>query len=310
MEIKSSLPTVTISVLTYNSAKYVIETLDSIKSQSYPNIILQVCDDCSTDNTTALCRKWIDVNRSRFVKATIIQPEHNTGVTANCNRAWSHCETDYCKDIAGDDILLPNCIEDNINYALAHPEALIIFSRLEVLPCKKGANKAAKKEHEAFAQSFHYSFFNLNQEEQVEALKKENPLYAPTAFYKVKKLLALGLRHDERIPDIEDYPKWINASRMGIHFHFIDIPTIGYRFHEGSISHAASYSERYQKSLRLIQQYYDTYSEPKKEVDIKLLCTQLDHLRKKQHKHLIIIRILTLTSLVLLLLLFLSIVYR
>ena len=31
--------TVTVAVLTFNSSKYVIETLESIKAQTYPNII-------------------------------------------------------------------------------------------------------------------------------------------------------------------------------------------------------------------------------------------------------------------------------
>lgn len=108
-------PTVTVSVTTYNSAKYVAETLESIKNQSYPNLILQISDDCSTDNTIDICKSWINKNKDRFVKTKIIVPESNTGVTGNCNRAWDACETRYFKGIAGDDLLLPYCIEKTCN---------------------------------------------------------------------------------------------------------------------------------------------------------------------------------------------------
>ncbi len=308
--IPSSLPAVTVSVLSYNSANFIIETLDSIYNQSYPHLILQVCDDCSTDDTLTLCQKWIDTHGSRFVKTKIIQPESNTGVTANCNRAWEHCETDYCKDIAGDDILLPNCIEDNMKYASAHPEALIIFSRLEVLPCRSDASKVEREAYEAYAKSYRYSFFTLSDEEQATLLEKSNRLYAPTAFYKVKELLAMGLRHDERIPDIEDYPKWLNALHMGIKFHFFDIATVGYRYHNASMSNGQIYSERNMRSLRLIEKYYGKSTESKEAHDTQQLMARLGRLQEKQHKHLRIIRLLIGLSALLFVLLLFSFIYR
>ena len=76
--INTDKPVVTISVITYNSSKYVLETLESIKAQTYPNIRLQICDDCSTDNTIELCKKWIKDNKERFVKTKIIIPPANT----------------------------------------------------------------------------------------------------------------------------------------------------------------------------------------------------------------------------------------
>ena len=44
-------PLVSIIVITYNSAKFVLETLESAKAQTYQNIELIISDDCSSDNT-------------------------------------------------------------------------------------------------------------------------------------------------------------------------------------------------------------------------------------------------------------------
>lgn len=248
--LKTDCPIVTVSVLTYNSSKFVLETLESIKAQTYPNLILQICDDCSTDNTLNLCKKWIEENKNRFVKTKIIVPEHNTGVSANANRSWDACETEYIKDIAGDDFLLPNCIEDNMNYVEEHTEAVFVFSRIRAFGASE--EKIQYTENELFI----YDFFTWTPEQQYDQLyNKRNCLPAPSVFSNISKIREIGLRHDERIPLFDDYPKWINALRMGIKFHFMDKVTVMYRLHENALS-SGSISPMYFRSLRLFKFFY------------------------------------------------------
>mgnify|MGYP003491780902 CR=1 FL=1 len=57
-------PLVTIGVLAYNSANTILETLDSIASQTYDNIELIICDDGSTANTLVVVKTWLDEHTS------------------------------------------------------------------------------------------------------------------------------------------------------------------------------------------------------------------------------------------------------
>ena len=246
---KTECPVVTVSVLTYNSSKFVLETLESIKAQTYPNLILQICDDCSTDNTVELCKKWIENNKNRFVKTSIIVPEHNTGVAANYNRSWEACETEYLKEIAGDDVLLPNCIEDNMKYVKEHPNAVFVFSRVKAFGASE--ERIQYTENELFI----YDFFNWTPEQQYNQLyNKRNCLPAPTVFSNVSRIREVGLRHDERIPLLEDLPKWINALKLGIAFYFLDKVTVMYRLHEKSLTNESPIN--YYRSARLYYFYY------------------------------------------------------
>lgn len=246
---KNGCPIVTVSVWTYNSSKFVLETLESIKAQTYPNLILQICDDCSTDNTVELCKTWIEENKERFVKTKIIIPEHNTGVSGNANRSWDACETEYLKDIAGDDILMPNCIEDNMNIVKEHPEAVFVFSRVKAFGASE--KRIQYTENELFI----YDFFNWTPEQQYNQLyNKRNCLPAPTVFSNVSRIREVGLRHDERIPLLEDLPKWINALRLGIAFHFLDKVTVMYRLHEKSLTN--EFPINFYRSVRLYGFYY------------------------------------------------------
>ena len=47
-------PLVTIGVLSYNSSKTILDTLDSAYKQTYNNIELIVSDDCSSDFTCSI----------------------------------------------------------------------------------------------------------------------------------------------------------------------------------------------------------------------------------------------------------------
>jgi alpha-1,3-rhamnosyltransferase len=47
----NSHPLVSVIIVTYNSSKYVAETLRSVINQSYDNIEIIVTDDCSNDDT-------------------------------------------------------------------------------------------------------------------------------------------------------------------------------------------------------------------------------------------------------------------
>ena len=95
-------PLVSIVVITYNSSKYVLETLESAKEQSYQNLELIISDDCSFDDTVAICRNWIAKNKERFVRIELLSVDKNTGIPANCNRGVKVAKGEWVKLIAGE----------------------------------------------------------------------------------------------------------------------------------------------------------------------------------------------------------------
>ena len=57
MELNNKL-LVSVPVITYNSSKFVLETLESIKAQTYQNVELIISDDCSTDSTRDILKQY------------------------------------------------------------------------------------------------------------------------------------------------------------------------------------------------------------------------------------------------------------
>lgn len=247
---KNEHPLVSVRVIAYNSSKTIIETLDSIYNQTYPNIELIISDDCSKDNTVETCRKWLKEHSARFARTEILTVEKNTGLTANVNRAFNACRGEWAKGIAGDDYLLPTCIEDNMEYLVEHPNAIIIFSRPTFMGIKQS-------EYERYEQKmFDYSFFDMTPEEQYERIKYGSCLPASTMFVSIKGFREKGLFYDERIPMLEDRPLELNAISRGVKMHFFDKQTVVYRVRKDSLVNAAVLSPKFYESTRLAYFYY------------------------------------------------------
>lgn len=149
-------PLVTIAVTTYNSAEYVVETLDSVKAQTYDNIELIITDDGSKDDSVAICREWLEKNQSRFVRTLLIEGE-NIGVAGNTNRALYAAQGEWWKDLSGDDILPSDAVEKHMLYVRSHPGVGYFFGK-EIF----FVGKFSDKNFEPQEMPFRYVFFGKN----------------------------------------------------------------------------------------------------------------------------------------------------
>lgn len=232
---------VSVCIVTYNSALTVIETLESVKSQTYADVELIVSDDCSTDDTVQVIRNWLQQNSCRFVHTELLVVESNTGVAGNCNRACRAANGKWIKILAGDDKLYDTYVEKMLDYISDNPESEIVFSRMTPF----GAENLIR---------LSYGYFNLSHKAFKYKLLLGNFLQAPAAMIRKSTYDELG-GFDETIPFIEDWPFWIHALMENKNFSFNDVPLVYYRVSENSLSVSARPSDSYQISLKLANEY-------------------------------------------------------
>lgn len=225
---------VSVVVVSYNSEKTIVETLESIYIQTYQNIELIISDDASRDNTCEIVREWIQEKGSRFVNVVTNFSSVNHGVSGNCNSGIKMSQGQWIKIIAADDILLENCIEDNLKYVRKN-QTYIVFSNMHYM--KKGDFDVIE---EGRVRDIQLNFANKSVEEQFNVLLRGNVLSAPTAFIKRELFDKVG-GFDESIPMMEDWPYWLKLTRQGYHIHVMDKWTVNYRVGEETISRNSNF---------------------------------------------------------------------
>jgi alpha-1,3-rhamnosyltransferase len=209
----------------------VYETLESAKAQTYQNIELIVSDDCSTDATIEICKTWIEESKDRFVRIKLLTIEKNTGIAPNCNRGIKEALGEWVKLIAGDDILMNNCITLGVNFFHSNPTSQIFASRAILFENGKWENSTST------CKSNELNFFKsaTDSKDQLLLLLRNNQIKAPTVFFK-KQLWINNSGFDESIPFMEDYPFWIKTLKQGIKIDFLNEITVAYRMSNESIS--------------------------------------------------------------------------
>lgn len=119
------LPLVSVLVPSYNHARYVGRTIESIVSQTYPNIELIVVDDGSSDESPAILAELSRAHGFRFERN-----ERNLGISATRNRLISLASGRYLCGCASDDFYAPDKVARQVAFLEAHPEYAMCHGRV------------------------------------------------------------------------------------------------------------------------------------------------------------------------------------
>lgn len=101
---------VSIIMPSYNTGKFIAESIKSVLLQTYTNWELVIVDDCSTDNTDKIVADFND-NRIKYFKN-----EKNSGAALTRNRALREAKGEWIAFLDSDDLWMPEKLEKMINF--------------------------------------------------------------------------------------------------------------------------------------------------------------------------------------------------
>ena len=99
------LPAISVCIPSYNGAKYIAQTIESILNQTFTDFEVIVSDDGSSDETLEIVGSF---NDPRIVR---IDRLSKVGAEANWNNAVATASASLVKLVCQDDLLYPQCLE-------------------------------------------------------------------------------------------------------------------------------------------------------------------------------------------------------
>lgn len=120
-----SSPILSVLLPNYNNADYLNECIDSLLNQTFSDFLIYFVDDCSTDNSLELIRKYTDP------RICVIEKSKNSGIVDTLNIGLEKITSKYTVRMDGDDMATPDRFEKLVSYMEQHAEFDVCGSAIQ-----------------------------------------------------------------------------------------------------------------------------------------------------------------------------------
>lgn len=224
----SKQPLVSIIIPCYNHEDFLDDCLASILNQTYQNIEILICDDCSPDNSYEKILSYKEKLENKFNNVVILKNEVNCGVTKNVNRMLKLAKGEFVKTIASDDSMAPNAISEMSGFLLENPQVDVVVSN--------GIKVSEEQRYPNFSGDAIYTDLpDFSADGFFTRLAYCNPISAPAAMVRMSVYEKFGM-YDENVK-VEDFEYWLRVLKQNeTNFAFLDKKLIYYRINQNSMS--------------------------------------------------------------------------
>jgi glycosyltransferase involved in cell wall biosynthesis len=223
---------VSVVIATFNYARFLRESVESVLSQTWSDLEVIVVDDGSTDETPAIMHRWQDDARVIYLR------QDHQGAAAAYNVGLRMASGAYVAVQGADDAWLPDKLSRQVAALEAQPGIGLVYSDTTVVD----ANGIPQRGH----------FYDTGRLPHVgrvlPMLLLDNFVPASSVVMRRGVLQAVGL-HEETLEVCEDWDLWLRiAARFD--FGYVDAPLVRTRRHGGNTHLRAVTSVR--DSLRVL----------------------------------------------------------
>jgi glycosyltransferase involved in cell wall biosynthesis len=235
-------PLISVIIPTYNGERYIVRTVDSALTQTYPHREVIVVDDGSPDHTAAALKSFED--RIIYIRKA------NGGPASARNAGIARARGEYIAFLDGDDLWEKEKLSEQAAFLAGHPDCGLVYTNLSVID-EEDAVVSIPRRPRPSGDLFMPLFMKNS---------------VPTSSVLVRKVCfdCVGLFDEDRdLISVEDYDLWIRmASRYRIGF--LNKPLLRYRVHHKGISKNTARS--YLGEEKVIRKNADLFQEHHPEI--------------------------------------------
>lgn len=245
---------VSICIPTYNGEKFLQESMDSVKNQTYKNIEVIISDDQSEDRTIEICEQF----KSEVEFPVYIYSHKPSGIGANWNNSIEQANGKYIKILFQDDVMRKDCISVMMDHLVKY--------KLQIVVSKRSIIDEHSEEITSgfWYENFHdlqkpaglslSSFIKIKRKDlrhiNFKRYSEDNIIGEPCVSLFTKKLYLKVGQFNTQSKQILDYEYWLRVLQyyeIGI----INKKLIKFRYHDEQTSNINSQSNLYEGHIIL-----------------------------------------------------------
>jgi glycosyltransferase involved in cell wall biosynthesis len=125
---KSDPPLISVCMPVYNAERYVAQAIESILNQTLGDFEFLILDDGSTDGSLEVLRRY--AGRDPRIRLT---SRPNKGLGATRNELVDQARGEFLACMDADDVALPPRFARQVDYLRAHPECVLVGSKVRLI---------------------------------------------------------------------------------------------------------------------------------------------------------------------------------
>lgn len=233
----NTTPLVSIILPCYNAQLFLNKAIDSILKQTYCNFELLCIDDCSTDTTPEILRKYELLDK----RVKIFTNKKNLKIAQTLNVGLRHSNGKYIARMDADDISLPNRIELQVKFLEENESIGICGGQCKVI-----------NEFDVYSGKLSYI---LDNDGIISNLIFDSSFAHPTVMFRRNIYESLG-GYKDMMP-IEDLEYWHRMAKAKVKMANLPNVLLLYRIHGNNVSK----THNDERKISLIKCLYCEYPE-------------------------------------------------
>lgn len=225
-------PLASVIVPSYNHARYLEETLDSVLAQTYRPLEVIVVDDASTDETPTVLAAYASRVRTVRLECNSGGPARPRNVAVQLARGHYLCMFD------SDDLMHPEKLARQIDFLERYPDLPLVFSDFENFRADGHTERFLQTGHEDFEQMSKVLLgageYRIFSPDAFDTLIADNFIGFPGVVFRRSLVDAVG-GFDERLSNSDDVDFLFRVARK-FDLGYLDAMLFRRRIHPGNIS--------------------------------------------------------------------------
>ena len=206
-------------ITTYNRARLLPQTVESVLAQTRPADEILIVDDGSTDTTPAVAASFA----GRGVRSL---RQENGGPSAARNMGFTETTGDALLFLDDDDLLLPDALANLESALTRHPDALLAYGQAQIV------DENGKLQSELWRVGN-----EATRDLLWEALARMNFIRSTGCVLLRRAALVQNGLWEESLRHCEDWDFWLRLAEVpDACFSRVPQPTLAYRIHGGNVS--------------------------------------------------------------------------